>query len=216
MDVRKEAKALAVIAHQGQYRRYKHVPAVSHPEAVSLLISTMNAEETENLDILAAENLEAASDLHDVPEDSKYTIVYIYKMFGRDIAYLVYTASERKTILRPQRENKCSWVERKQDAIERTRYLPLRNKHLICADKIHNICCLIQEFTEKGKADWSLYNAKCDEQLWFFNSIYNSLIEDEDPNDIFFWMLRYVIDELMEICQVSRFDVPKSLEIKYG
>jgi (p)ppGpp synthase/HD superfamily hydrolase len=209
MEVREKAFYYGYLVHSNNPpRRYGNLPAFSHPLSVGELLESMGCDD----------NLVAAGYLHDVVEDNKdFKIKDIALEFGDDIGYLVFTASERikKPISFANDEEKLIfWIKRKKRAINDIKTKPLRNKLLVCADKVHNIRCLIQEFTEKGREDWSLYTAKRDEQLWFFTSVYKSLVFNEDPNHPLFVMLREAIDELIELCHTTKRDIPKRMVLK--
>lgn len=74
----REAFAFAANAHEGQFRK-ENKPYIVHPvEATKILIS-MHADE---------DTLIAAL-MHDVPEDTKYTIEQIEAKFGKKVAFLV-------------------------------------------------------------------------------------------------------------------------------
>lgn len=112
-----KAYEFAKEAHKGQFRESKE-PYIIHPVNVTINLAKFKADGATLV----------AGMLHDVVEDTKYTIEDIEKEFGKDIASLVMGASEK--------DKSLSWEERKQHTIDETKILPLRNKLVICADKI--------------------------------------------------------------------------------
>ena len=132
------------------------------------------------------DNVVAAGYLHDVVEDTKYTIEDIEKEFGKDIASLVIGASER--------DKSLSWEERKQHTIDETKTLPLRNKLIICADKINNLEDMMIKFEKNGNRDFSAFKRGEKEQKWYYTSVYESLIYNEDENLPIFKRLKNVLD----------------------
>ena len=74
----RRAYETAVTAHEGQLRSSGE-PYVSHPVAVTHYLATLQMD---------AETLAAAL-LHDVPEDTDYTLAELEKRFGREVARLV-------------------------------------------------------------------------------------------------------------------------------
>ena len=82
----KEAFSLAKEAHKKQFRKSGE-PYILHPIAVARII----AEELE----LGANPIMAAF-LHDVVEDTDYTIEDIRNLFGDDVAFLVGVVTKRK------------------------------------------------------------------------------------------------------------------------
>ena len=122
MDMKEKAKLFAIRAHMGQVRKSEpDKPMIMHPIGVGQLLESFGYDD----------NVVAAGYLHDVVEDTKYTIEDIEKEFGSDIASLVMGASEP--------DKSLSWEERKKHTIKETEKLPLRNKLVICADKINNL-----------------------------------------------------------------------------
>ena len=74
----KRAYNFAAKAHRGQ-KRITGEPYIEHPLQTAFILAQMG---------LDAKTI-AAGLLHDVPEDSKYTLSDIKKNFGEDIAFLV-------------------------------------------------------------------------------------------------------------------------------
>lgn len=80
MDIKKKAKDFAICAHKGQVRKSdKEKPMIIHPINVGNILEEYGFDE----------NVVAAGYLHDVVEDTKYTIEDIENFFGKDIASLV-------------------------------------------------------------------------------------------------------------------------------
>lgn len=84
MDIKEKAKLFAIHAHMGQVRKSEvDKPMIMHPISVGMLLEEYGYDD----------NVIAAGYLHDVVEDTKYTIEDIEKEFGHDIATLVMGAS---------------------------------------------------------------------------------------------------------------------------
>jgi thymidylate kinase len=132
----------------------------------------------------------AAGYLHDVVEDTKYTIEDIEKEFGKDIASLVMGASEP--------DKSLSWEERKQHTIDETKILLLINKLVICADKINNLEDMMIKFEKNGTRDFSAFKRGEKDQKWYYTSVYKSLIYNEDENLPIFKRLKNVLDIVFE------------------
>ena len=132
----------------------------------------------------------SAGYLHDVVEDTNYTIFDIEKEFGKGVADLVKGASEP--------DKSLSWEERKIHTIEETKNLPLRNKLVICADKINNLEDLMIKFTKNGNRDFSAFKRGEDKQRWYYTSVYDSLIYNEDKNLPLFKRLENVLEVVFE------------------
>lgn len=134
VNIKEKAKLFAINAHSGQVRKSEpDKPMIIHPISVGQLLEEYGYDD----------NVIAAGYLHDVVEDTKYTIDDIKEEFGEDIANLVMGASEP--------DKSLSWEMRKKHTIEETRNLPLRNKLVICADKINKLEDLMLKFQKVVK-----------------------------------------------------------------
>lgn len=179
MDIKEKAKAFAIKAHMGQLRKGEpDKPMIMHPIGVGQLLETFGYDD----------NVVAAGYLHDVIEDTKYNIGDIEKEFGVDVATLVMSASEP--------DKSLSWEERKKYTIENSRKLPLRNKAVICADKINNLEDLFLKFEKDGERDFSAFKRGEEQQRWYYTNIYESLVFDEDENLPIFTRLKDILDKL--------------------
>ena len=177
MDIKEKAKLFAVNAHMGQVRKSEpDKPMIIHPISVGMLLEEYGYDEL----------VVAAGYLHDVVEDTKYTIEDIKNEFGDEIANLVMGASEP--------DKSLSWEERKKHTIEETKKLPLRNKVVICADKINNLEDLMLKFQKSGIRDFSSFNRGENQQKWYYTSIYESLIYGEDEELPIFKRLKEVLE----------------------
>lgn len=178
-DIKEKAKLFAILAHNGQVRKNEpEKPMIIHPIGVGKLLEYYGYDD----------NVVAAGYLHDVVEDTKYLIDDIKMEFGDDIADLVMVASEP--------DKSLSWEERKKHTIKQTKTLPLRKKLVICADKINNLEDLIIKFEKTGIRDFSKFNRGEDKQKWYYTSIYESLIYNEDENLPIFNRLKNILDKL--------------------
>ena len=181
MDIKEKAKKFAIKAHMGQIRKSDpDKPLIIHPISVGMMLEEYGYDD----------QVVAAGYLHDVVEDTKYTVQDIEKEFGEDIANLVMTASEP--------DKSLSWEERKKDSIERAKTLPLRNKLVICADKINNMECLVIQFQKEGKRDFSRFNRGEEQQKWYQTNIYKSLTFGEDKDLPIFKRLKKALDNLFD------------------
>ena len=177
MNIKEKAKNYAIEAHKGQVRKSEpEKPKIIHPINVAKILEEYNCDD----------EVIAAGYLHDVVEDTKHTIEDIKKEFGDDIATLVMGASEP--------DKSLSWEERKKHTIKETKTLPLRNKLVICADKINNLEDLAILFQKNGKNDFSSFKRGEQEQKWYFESVYESLIYGEDKELPIFKRLKNIIE----------------------
>ena len=168
---------IKVKAHKNQVRKNEpEKPMIIHPISVAKLLEYYGCDD----------NVVAAGYLHDVVEDTKYTLDDIQNIFGDDIANLVDVASEPDKTL--------SWEERKQHTIDNTKHLPLRKKLVICADKINNAEDMALKFERVGHRSFSKFKRGEESQRWYYENIYASLIYNEDENLPIFKRLKSAID----------------------
>lgn len=179
MDIKEKAKLFAIRAHMGQVRKSEpDKPMIIHPIGVGCLLESYGYDD----------GVVAAGYLHDVVEDTKYTIDDIVREFGSDIAELVMGASEA--------DKSLSWEERKEISIQEIKDLPLRNKLVVCADKINNLEDLYLKFEKSGERDFSEFKRGEEKQRWYYTSVYESLIVGEDPNLDIFLQLKDILDKV--------------------
>ena len=178
-NIIEKALMYAVLAHSGQVRKGKPTePAIVHPLAVAEILRQYGADD----------NVIAAAYLHDVPEDTNKTLEDIKNNFGEDIEHLVDVASEL--------DKTKTWEQRKSEKIEKMRTKSLREKLIIIADKISNIEDLGRIFKEKGCVDFSAFKRGKDKQEWYYRSIYESLIYNEDKENPLFIRLENGINSV--------------------
>ncbi len=179
MDIKEKALIFAIQAHMGQIRKNEpDKPMIIHPISVGQLLESFGYDD----------NVIAAGYLHDVIEDTKYTIEDIEKEFGKDIANLVMGASEP--------DKSLSWEDRKKHTIEETKKLSLRNKLVICADKINNLEDLFLKFEKSGSRDFSAFKRGEESQKWYYTSIYESLVLGENKDLPIFKRLKDILDKV--------------------
>lgn len=177
--ITEKAKLFALQAHMGQVRKNeKDKPMIMHPFLVAGILATYGFDE----------NVISAGYLHDVVEDTPYTIDDIKKEFGDDIADLVMGDTEPDKLL--------SWNERKQYTIDSCQNLSFRHKAVICADKIANLEDMYLKFEKQGIRDFSVFKEGEDKQRWYYTSVYESLIKNEDKDLPIFQRLKEVLDKL--------------------
>ncbi|MCQ2084413.1 MAG: HD domain-containing protein [Bacteroidaceae bacterium] len=120
----KDAFEMAHLAHKDQKRK-TGAPYIIHPIAVA----TIAAEELE-LDA----NTVCAAFLHDVVEDTEYTIDDIRARFGDDVAFLVDVVTKRKK----DRYRNSKQIDNYQQILESVHY-DVRALLVKLADRLHNM-----------------------------------------------------------------------------
>lgn len=150
------AREFAAYAHRDQKRKYTGEPYFNHCEEVARLVSTV----THSLDMIAA------AYLHDVVEDTDITIDIIRKIFGVDIARLVWCLTDKS---RPEDGNRAA---RKQIDRDFLRSAPNDAKTIKCADLISNTRSIVErdpKFAKVYLAEKRLLMpclVGADERLW--------------------------------------------------
>ena len=194
VNIIEKALMFAIIAHSAQVRKGKpEEPAIVHPIAVAEILRCYGADR----------NVIAASYLHDVPEDTKFTLEDIKRIFGEDIAHLVEVASEL--------DKSKPWEERKQNKINKMREKVLRDKLIVIADKISNIEDMNRIFKEKGYKDLSAFNRGEEKQEWYYRNMYKSLVTNEDRQDPLFIRLQNGIENVFGRTMEDYFEEERGL-----
>lgn len=176
MNIKEQAKAFAIKAHRGQVRKTEpDKPMIIHPIYVASLLEEYGFDD----------NVVSAGFLHDVVEDTEYTEEDIKNIFGEDIRSLVMTASEP--------DKSLTWEERKQHTIETIKNQDLRHKAVVCCDKISNLEDFRNLSEKRGEYDYSSFNRGFEQQKWYYESVYNSLIHEENENLPMFVRLKELI-----------------------
>lgn len=179
MVLEQRVKEFGIKAHRGQVRKSEpDKPIIIHP------INAANILREYGFD----ENVIAAGYLHDVVEDTKYEEEDIKQEFGEDIASLVMGATEP--------DKSLSWKARKEHTIETVKKLDLRHKAVVCADKISNLEDLRILIGKDSNYNFSAFRGRFDDQKWYYENVYKSLILNEDENLPMFIRLRELIDHV--------------------
>jgi (p)ppGpp synthase/HD superfamily hydrolase len=119
-----KALEFATMAHKGQKRKVGGEDYISHPIAVSMIIS----EYTNDTDVIVA------ALLHDVVEDTKYGLEDLSKLFGERVADMVAGVTEDKSIkdFKVRKEDYYNRVIKNSDSVL-----------IAVADKIHNLASMV-------------------------------------------------------------------------
>ena len=154
MNLIDTAAEMAALAHEGQHRKAGGIPYIAHPCATAVHLAHWGY----------GEEAIAAALVHDVVEDTSYTLEDIKKSLGPKVARLVKACTE------PDKSQ--SWLERKEhtlSVVERTRSRDI--KAIICADKAHNLRCMEKELELKGEKAWEQFRQGREAQSWFYQAL---------------------------------------------
>lgn len=167
-NVMEQAISFAVKAHEGAKRKGNHMPYIIHPMEVMTIVASLTSDE----------EVIAAAALHDVVEDTSYTIEDIRQTFGERIATLVAHETENKREGQPKSE---TWKVRKQEQLEQAQYAPMEAKMIMLADKLSNTRASLRDVQKEGHSVWQKFNMKDEkEQEWYYRKVAEVLSELRD------------------------------------
>ena len=169
MDIFDKAIIFAIKAHSGSFRKGTTTPYIVHPMEAAAIVATM----TDDKAILAA------TVLHDVVEDTSYTIDDIMKEFGEDVTRLVSAETEDK---RNNLPSETTWKTRKQETLDHLRDKATKAEKMITlGDKLSNIRAIYKDYLEIGDELWKKFNQKNkEEHAWYYKSIAELLSDLSD------------------------------------
>ena len=159
MNLKQKALEFATMAHEGQTRKGTGKPMIGHP------INVANILEKAGFPV----EVVAAGFLHDVVEDTKYTMDDIVQLFGLEVARVVAGNTEDK---------EKTWEERKEHTIDWIKEAPLDVRALIVADKFDNLKALVADHERLGESVWSLFKRGKEFQKWYFSSVAANMLVD--------------------------------------
>ena len=162
------AIGFAVRAHSGTERGGKGFPYIVHPMEAVAIVATITPDQ----------EMLAAAALHDVVEDTDFTIGDIRSAFGERIASLV----EKETDIEiAEMDSSKSWHARKQAAIDRLAEAPRDAKIVAMGDKLSNMRAIARDYSKVGDDLWNLFHVTDrSEHEWHYRGLADSLRELSD------------------------------------
>ena len=159
------ALEFATRAHEGAVRKGSSIPYITHPVETAEIVSGMTDDE----DVIIA------ALLHDVAEDTVYTLDDIRKSFGDRVAELVAGETENK---RRGQNPSDTWYIRKKETLDHLKNAPIEVKLLALADKLSNMRLSILKFREQGVSMWNCFNEK-DPKMheWYYRGVAEAVSE---------------------------------------
>ena len=151
-DLLTRAIAYAVAMHRGGLRKGTSIPYIVHPLEVLNNLFLMNADK----------KLMAAGVLHDTVEDTAATMEDIVVLFGKEVADLVSSHTEK--------DKSLPWRERKQIALEHLATATKREQMLVFADKLSNMRAIYKDYKELGDDLWKRFNQGKEQQAWYYRA----------------------------------------------
>jgi (p)ppGpp synthase/HD superfamily hydrolase len=157
MEMVEKALHIASKAHEGQYRKLTEIPYITHPVAVGMLLMKAGYPD----------NVVAAGILHDTVEDTSLTLEDLKREFGEKTAEIVAGCSEP--------DKSLSWEKRKEHTIEFLKTASKEIRAVACADKLHNIRSIRNDYELIGDEVWERFKRGKEKQRWYFMNVVESL-----------------------------------------
>jgi (p)ppGpp synthase/HD superfamily hydrolase len=179
-----EALIFAARLHDGQKRKGKDLPYISHLLAVAALVFEASGDDDEVIAAL----------LHDAVEDQGGvdTLVEIRRRFGERVAMIVEGCSDSMSTPKPP------WLERKASYLFHLSSASPEVRRVSLADKLHNARTILADLEEHGDATWSRFNGGRQGSLWYYQSLVEIFQESEAG-----FMLREFTRVVQEIQRIS-------------
>ena len=151
--IRKAAEFAAKI-HENATRKGSNVPYIVHPREVAAITAAITGDP----------EIIAAAYLHDVIEDAGVGYEELCGEFGKRVADMVLEESEDKT---------RTWIQRKQDTIDRMKTAPAESLILAFSDKLSNLRSTASDYLIYGDEIWQKFNQK-DKKMheWYYREIF--------------------------------------------
>ena len=168
----------ATKAHTGQKRKTEQdVDMIFHPFTVGMILQRAGAK-TECV---------IAGILHDVVEDTKYTLEDIKEQFGTQVANIVDEVSENKSL---------PWKERKIETINKIKTASMDGKLVECADKISNLESLYNLYQEEGEEVWKSFNKPKEEQKWYYTNMFQAVLMNTTEENMLFDRYKRILNKV--------------------
>jgi (p)ppGpp synthase/HD superfamily hydrolase len=157
------AYEFAKLAHGNQLRKGTNLPYLTHLVEAAHIAESM----TDDREIIAA------TLLHDVVEDTPYTVLDIQNEFGERVAHLVDEETQRR---KPGEDKAATWHRRKEETIRRLNGASRDVQIIALSDKLSNARATYKALQEVGQQVWQRFNQKDQkEHGWYFSSVLKAL-----------------------------------------
>ncbi len=153
------ALVFATQRHSDQRRKGGDVPYVAHLLSVCGLVLDAGGDEDAAIGAL----------LHDTVEDQKATLDEIRWLFGEQVASIVDQCSDT------DEDPKPPWRARKETFVARVPLMTEAARLVTCADKLHNIRCILADYRVVGHGVWDKFTGGRDGSLWYYRAVLDAL-----------------------------------------
>ena len=171
------AIAFAVEKHKNGLRKGTKMPYIVHPMEVMHNLMLMGADK----------NLMAAGVLHDTVEDTDATLEEIAEKFGKDVASLVASHTEK--------DKSLPWKKRKDIALEHLKHANKREQMLVLADKLSNMRAIARDYDKIQDKLWERFNRGKEDQAWYYGKGAEALMKlgkYEDTKSLYWEFIKLV------------------------
>ncbi len=151
-----KAIKVASIAHRNQLRKGSDIPYIIHPFSVMCIAS--NASEDEDVLIACL--------FHDIIEDvpKEYPRSTMLEEFGERVVTIVDGVTKNDSL--------PSWKDRADAYLQHLEHEASDESVIVsCADKIHNLMSVLEDYKLLGDNLWQRFNAGKELQLWWYEQI---------------------------------------------
>lgn len=170
------ALAMAMEAHQGQFRKGTDIPYISHPMAVASLVIEFGGSEDQVI----------AGLLHDAIEDGgEAYAARIREAFGPAVLALVEacsdgTAESKAAAVTPEAKQ-ADWKRRKEDYLARLEIEGPAALLVTACDKLHNARAIVADLEAIGPVVFDRFTAGKVGTLWYYREVESVLRERGSP-----------------------------------
>jgi (p)ppGpp synthase/HD superfamily hydrolase len=91
------------------------------------------------------------------------------------------------------------WEERKEHTLEALKTASEGVWLVCCADKLHNIRDMSVDYKKQSDALWGTFNRGKKEQIWYYQSLVESLACNRDYNPALFDKFKAEVENFLEI-----------------
>jgi myo-inositol-1(or 4)-monophosphatase len=182
MDLVAKAQQYAVHFHKNMKRKGTRVPYLHHLLGVCKLLAERDCRE----------ELLAGALLHDIVEDTAFTLQEVEEEFGLAVMLMVKGATEGLKLPQVDIDKKATWNLRKEAMVEFVRNEASRDQLLIIlADKVDNLKSTAEDIKREGeRVVWRRFNAEKVQQRWYYLSLLEAFDERrEDFASTVYWDL---------------------------
>ncbi len=171
-----DAMAMAVQAHQGQFRKGTNVPYIAHPIAVAALVIEHGGSEDQAI----------AGLLHDAIEDGgEDYATQIREAFGPAVLALVEacsdgTAESKAAAVTPEAK-RADWKQRKDGYLARLRTEDPEALLVTACDKLHNTRAIVADLETIGPVVFDRFTAGREGTLWYYREVEAVLRQRGNP-----------------------------------